>query len=198
MKNKKKKFYFFTRYLDEGERVLNVAHKHILVLKVASAKASFFGVLIPTFLYWLFPGGFIFWFIWLCVGIGTLFYHFVDWYFDAWILTNAGIIDVEREGFFDFTSTRIDYHMIEGISYNVKGVVQTLFNYGDITIDKLGAKTSVVLHDAANPKKLERLVVAYQEKYVADRSVRDHSALKDMLSDMIAYHVQNGQIDSKL
>lgn len=190
--------YFFRRYLDDGERILYVAHKHVLVLKVSSAKAGFFGVLIPSFLYWLFPGGVFFWAIWVLVGLAAIFYHFIDWYFDAWILTNTGIIDVEREGFFDFTSTRVDYHMIEGISYTVKGVVQTIFNYGDITVDKLGAKTSVVLREAANPKKLERKVMGYQEKFVSEKSVLDHQTLKNMLSDMIAYHVKNGKIDSNL
>lgn len=192
-----RKFYFFRGYLDEGEHILEVAHRHVLVLKVDSAKASFFGLLIPGFLYWLFPQAIFFWVIWAIIGFGGLFYHFIDWYFDAWILTDMGIVDVERNGLFDFTSTRVDYHMIEGISYNINGVVRTLFNYGDIVVDKLGTRTSVMLKDAANPKKLERQVMKYQEKYVNSKSIRDHHALKDMLSEMIAYHVHNQKINKK-
>ena len=87
--------------------------------------------------------------------------------------------------------------MMEGIAYSIKGFWQTLFRYGDTTIDKLGAQTSVILLDAASPKKLERLVMKCQEKYIYERSIRDHYALKDMLSDMISYHVQNDKIEPK-
>jgi len=195
VKKKEKKYYFFQRYLDDGERILYVAHKHVLVLKIDSAKTIFFGICIPVFMYFLFPEVFIFWVIWVFIGIVAWVHDYVDWYFDAWILTNVGVIDVERGGFFDFTSTRLDYHMIEGISYSINGFWRTVLNYGDIVVDKLGSQTSVSLKDAANPKKLERILIAYQDKYVSSRSVRDHNALKDMLSEMIAYHVQSGKVD---
>ncbi len=184
----------FAGHLDDGERILDIAHKHILVLKINSAKTLFFGILMPILGYYLFPQLPLVFVIWGAVGVFGLIYHFVDWFYDAWLLTNVGVIDIERNGFFDVTSTRIDYHMIEGISYNIKGIIPTLFNYGDITIDKLGAKTSVGLIDASNPRKLERLVMKYQEKYVFERSVRDHDALKNMLSEMIAYHIQNKKV----
>ncbi len=106
------------------------------------------------------------------------------------------MVDVERNGLFDITATRVEYHMMEGMSYTIKGVLPTFLNYGDITVDKLGAQTFVVLKDASRPKKLERLVMKYQEQFVSERSVRDQHALKGMLSDMIAYHVQNDKIDS--
>lgn len=197
MKKREKKYYGFRGYLDDGERILDVAHKHVLVLKFTSAKTMFFGVMMPLVLYYLFPQGWWVWMIWMGIGGVGLIYHFVDWYFDAWLLTNMGIIDVQRDGFFDFTSTRVDYPMIEGISYSINGFWRTLFGFGDITVDKLGTKTSVMLTDAANPKKLERQVMSYMEKYVSERSIRDHDALKGMLADMIAYHVQNSKIDPK-
>lgn len=191
---KKKKFYFFKGYVDEGEKILDVAHKHVLILKVKGAKTSFFGVAIPIILYLLFPQLILVWGIWSMVGVCGMIYNFFDWYFDAWVLTDQGIIDIDQDGFFTVTTTRLDYHMIEGIAYTISGFWRTLFNFGDITIDKIGAKTSVVLKDAANPKKLERKVMAFQEKYIADKSIKDHQNLKDMLAGMIAYHMQNEKI----
>ena len=184
----------FNKHLDDGEKILAVAHKSVIVLKLKMAKTSFFGFLLPIGLYLLFPKAWTICLIWLLCAFFVAIYHFLDWYFDAWLLTNNGVIDIENSGLLDMTSTRIDYHMIEGISYSIKGLLQTVFNYGDITIDKLGAKTSVVLKDAAKPKKLERMVMKYQEQFVFEQSVRDHQALKTMLSDMIAYHVQHGKI----
>ena len=118
---KKKSFYFFKRYLDDGERILDVVHRHILVYKIEAAKTSFFGITIPVILYLFFPQAVIIFVIWIAIGLMGLLYHFVDWYFDVWLLTNFGVIDIERDGFFTVTSTRIDYHMMEGVSYTISG-----------------------------------------------------------------------------
>ncbi|MBU1151191.1 hypothetical protein KJ632_00005, partial [Patescibacteria group bacterium] len=154
----------------------------------------FFGLFMPLFFLILFPNSFLIAGIWLTVGFAGMLYHFIDWYYDAWLLTNFGILDIEKNGLFDKTSTRIEYHMIEGISYTVKGFIPTILNYGDITIDKMGAQTSVILKEAAAPKQVERMIMKYQERFVTEKSYRDHSALKDMLSEMIAYHIQNKKI----
>jgi hypothetical protein len=187
----------FARFLDDGEKVLHVAHRHISIFLYKSFKAFFFGLAIPTVLYFLFPNLLIAWIIWGGVGLFGIIYHFLDWYFDVWLLTNSGIIDIERNGFFDITTTKIEYHMLEGVSYTVKGFWRTIFNFGEITVDKLGGKNSIVLEDAIKPKKLESKVLKYQDKFVVDRSVRDHQALKNMLSEMIAYHAQNQKIEKE-
>ncbi|MFH1533607.1 MAG: hypothetical protein ABID64_01620 [Nitrospirota bacterium] len=186
----------FSSFLDDGEKIMHVAHRHLIIFKIDSAKPMFFGIVIPAILYLFFPQVWPILALWGIAGLLGIFYYFIDWYYDAWLLTDAGVVDVERDGMFDITATRIEYHMMEGMSYTIKGVLQTFLNYGDITIDKLGAQTSVVLKDAASPKKLERLVMKYQEKFVNERSIRDHHTLKGMLSDMIAYHAQSGKIDS--
>lgn len=185
----------FSSFLDDGERILYVAHRHIIIFKMDAAKSTFFGIVIPVVLYLFFPQVWPIFFAWGIVGLLAILYHFIDWYYDVWLLTNAGVVDVERNGLFDITATRVEYHMMEGMSYTIKGVLQTFLNYGDIIVDKLGAQTSVILKDASRPKKLERLVMKYQEQFVNERSVRDHHALKGMLSDMIAYHVQSKKID---
>lgn len=186
--------YFFKQFLDPGEKILYVAHKHILVLKLTAAKSTFLGITLPIILFFIFPKAILLFAVWALIGAGIFFFHVFDWYFDAWLLTTSGVVDIQRNGFFDITTTRVDYHMVEGISYTIKGVIPTIFNYGKITVDKIGAKTSVVLEDAASPKKIEQKVLKYQQRYVNDKSIRDHDALKTMLSEMIAYHVQNGKV----
>ena len=109
---RKKKYYFFKKYADEGEKILDVAHKHVIVLKMKGAKTSFFGITIPIVLYLFFPQLILVWGIWLFIGLCGVFYNFFDWYFDAWILTDQGIIDIDQEGFFTVTTTRLEYLMI--------------------------------------------------------------------------------------
>jgi len=188
--------YLFAGHLVDGEKIIYVAHKHFFILIKDSFKSTFLTIFLPIVFYFLFPE-LIFWaLLWLGLGAVLFIYHFIDWYFDAWLLTNNGIVDVEWNGIFDRNSARVEYHMIEGVGSNIKGFWQTVLNYGDITIDKIGANTAIVLHNAEKPSHVEQLVLKYQEKFVTDKSFRDHNALKSMLSDMIVYHLKNGKISS--
>jgi len=187
--------FIFSSYLEDGEKIFEVIRRHILVFKLAAAKTSFFGLVVPGFLWFLIPQARIAYVIWIAVGLLGLSYHYMNWYYDVWLLTNRGIIDIERKGYLDVRATRIEYHLIEDITYTIKGLMQTIFNYGDIMIDKMVARVSVTLKDCPNPKKAERLIKRYQKKYVFERSVKDHDKLKDMLSDMISYHVQGEKIN---
>ncbi|MBD3330938.1 hypothetical protein GF354_05425 [Candidatus Peregrinibacteria bacterium] len=191
----KVKYYLFSSHLDDNEEILDVAHRHIFLLFKCSLKTFFFFVLLPILFYLFFPQAIFISLVWLGLGFLGMLYHFIDWYFDAWLITNTGVIDIERNGLFDRNSTRIEYHMIEGIAFNIKGFWQTVLNFGQITIDKIGASTTVILDDAASPKAIERKIIRYQEQFVNEKSLRDHHTLKSMLSEMIAYHIQNEKID---
>jgi len=186
--------FIFGSHLDDEEEIIDVAHRHLIIYIRDSFKTLFFGIVLPILFFFIFPEYPLIPLLWGGIGLIGMLYHFIDWFFDAWLITNTGVIDIERNGLFDRSSTRIEYHMIEGMSYNIRGVWQTIFNYGEITLDKLGANTTVLLKDGTNPKKIERKIMRYQEQFVKERSIRDHHALKDMLSEMIAYHVQNNKI----
>lgn len=190
----KLKFYVFAHHLDEDEEILAVAHRHPFILLMASYKVIFLAMVLPVVGYYYFPQYILVFLIWFCVGVVGFLYHYLDWFFDAWLITNMGIIDIERNGLFDRNSTRVDYHMIEGMAISIKGFWNTVLNFGTITIDKLGARTTLSLVDAMNPKSIERKIIKIQEDFVIDKSIRDHDSLKTMLSEMIAYHVQNNKI----
>lgn len=185
--------FVFRGYLDDGEKIFDIAHKHIITFKVKAAKVTFFGLLLPLALYLLFPSPKIALvsIVWGLVGFGGIIFHFIDWYYDCWLITNVGVIAFHRNGFFDVSTQRVDYHLVDDISYTFKGVLQTVMKYGDITIDKLVTGRGVMLQDAANPKKLERKISQYKERFVNAKAVKDHEQLKGMLADMISHYSQN-------
>ncbi|MFA6918053.1 MAG: PH domain-containing protein [Candidatus Gracilibacteria bacterium] len=158
-------------------------------------KTFFLGIIVPIILFLFFPQAIMVFAIWLVCGIIGMFYHFIDWYFDAWIVTTLAIIDIERNGLFDKQSKRVEYEMIDGIEYKITGVWATIFNFGDVSIDTMGTNMSLTLKDAASPRKLEKVVVEFQEKYVFDKSFSDYNSLKTMLSSMLAYHSKHGLIE---
>jgi len=180
----------YKRHLEEGEEILAVAHRHWFMLKKKIWKASTFGIVPPLVIFYFFPGFWPILLIWLLIGVFFYILKFLEWYFDCFLITKIGVIDVERRGIFDNTSKRIDYNTIDGISYEIKGFLPTILNYGDIRIDKMGSGVRIDLNDAANPGKVNKLIMKYQGQFVTEKSFTDHEALKGMLADMIASHVK--------
>ncbi len=64
-------------------------------------------------------------------------YKVIDWYADAWILTDRGIIDV-RWSLFMLDMSFTEYHDISSIQYEQGTLFAKLFHIGDITLHKMG------------------------------------------------------------
>lgn len=180
--------YLFKTYLAEGEKIQFVIHKHIFLEAKNFSRVFFFGIFIPLFVWWLFPQIMLFAVAWLAIGTIRFVYEFFDWYYDVWLVTNASIIEILWKGFFDKSSSRIEYHTIQGIGYEVKGFLPTLFNYGIIALEKYTGNPSV-FSGAVNPKKKAEILTQAQEQFVTDKSFRDHRALQGILTDLLQSHI---------
>jgi len=190
-------YLLFKSHLEEDEKIFEILHRHSYVYFRDSFKTFFFGIIIPVLGFLVFPQLLVVFALWGIIGFVGMIYHFFDWYFDVWIVTNLGVIDIEVNGMFDKNAKRVEYTAIDALGYKVKGVIATLLNFGDVTIDTMGTHMSLVLKEASHPKSIEKLIVQYQEKFVEDSSFHDHEALKDMLAGMIAYHAKNNKIEKK-
>lgn len=180
--------FLFKSYLGDGEQIVFVVHRHVFLESKSFFKIFFFGIFIPAFGWWLFPQVKIFAAVWLGFGALRFIYEFFDWYYDVWVVTNVSIIEIMWRGFFDKSSTRIEYHIIQGIGYEVKGLMPTLFNYGTITLDKFTG-TQSIFDGAVNPKKKAEMLTRAQEQFVTNKSFRDHRALQGILTDLLQRHV---------
>ncbi|MBT3865170.1 hypothetical protein HOE67_04915 [Candidatus Peregrinibacteria bacterium] len=189
--------YLYRRHLDEGEEIHDIAYRHWLILKKKVWQPFTFALIPPVVIMFFLPYLWPLLLIWFLVGVTWYILKFFEWYYDCLLITNVGIIDIERRGVFDNTSKRIEYHMIDGVSYTIQGFVPTLLNYGDLVIDKLGAGMQINLQDAGNPRRVDRSIMKYQEKFLKSKSYTDHEALKGMLAEMIANHAQKGGGKSK-
>jgi len=107
---------FFRSYLNQGEKIYFVAHTHPFINYASFFKALVLGIVLPLGFNLIMPPFFVIWMGWLAVGILLFLYELLDWYMDAWIITNLGIIDLQWDGFFNKSSTRIEYHTIEGVT----------------------------------------------------------------------------------
>ncbi|MBI2638446.1 hypothetical protein HYW83_02545 [Candidatus Peregrinibacteria bacterium] len=180
--------YLYKSYLAEGENIVFVIHRHLLMQSKDFFRIAFFGLFLPLFGWWLFPKIMLFAAAWLAIGVLRFIYEFFDWYYDVWLVTNASLIEIMWKGFFEKSSARIEYHIIQGIGYEVKGFWRTLFNFGTIALEKFTGNASV-FDGAVNPKKKAEMLTKAQEEFVTNKSFRDHRALQGVLTDLLQQHI---------
>lgn len=183
-------YYLFGPHLEEGEKILYVAHRHPFLMLKEGLIISFFHFFIPIFLWFVFPEVWFAFLIWVLYGFIAFNKMIFNWYFDALLITDLSLVDVAWNGPFDRSSIRVEYSMVEGTSYHFKGILQTLFNYGEIIISRSSGVVAIQQKDVINPAKLESVILAYQENYLSKKSLEDVNSLKTLLSSMIKKHTE--------
>lgn len=180
----------FKPHLDPEEEVLEVFHRHPFIMFPRLGRILFFTFLIPLFIWYFFvPQLWIFLAVCLFFGLIRVVYLIFNWYHDALLLTNVSLLKTYWSGFFDRSSTRLEYPMMEGLSYTIQGFRRTIFNYGHVSVTRAGGGSSLLeLHDAMNPPKVERLTLKQQEKFITSQSMQDSETLKTLLVTMIRDH----------
>ncbi|MBU2524748.1 PH domain-containing protein [Patescibacteria group bacterium] len=178
----------FRGHIDDEEDIKFVAHKHIAIFWGPLFKSFWLGIAPPFLLFYLMPPLILLWLGWLAIGVIVFIYKLCDWYFDVWLITDKGVLDIEWNGIFHRTSTKIEYHTINGVTFEIKGFWGTLFGYGTIVLDKIGDTTKFSMENAHRPKLIELNILRNQEEFLKHKSYKDHEALKGMLAEMLQTH----------
>lgn len=186
----------FRSYIEDGEKIYYVGHRHLFTLYRPVMKLTFFGFLVPIALLFLFPQVSLIVFIgvaWFLIAFVQFLYILLKWYFDAWLITNASVIDIQWHSFFDRAATRIEYHTIEGVTNTIKGFWATILNFGDISLSLIASGTQVFLKNAKSPRYIEQILLKAQEEFLVNKASKDQQALKNLLAGMIQQHRVHGK-----
>lgn len=183
--------FLFKKHLEEDETLLRVVHKHWLL----GAKALFWPSLILLVLWLLLYAiptrGFLVIVSSISVGVGVWWLrNFFDYYLDAWLVTDQGIIDIAWHGWFHRQSARILYSDLQGISYEIKGVLGTILRFGKITVEKVSTGDAVSLEYVKNPRSVEALILQRMEMYLHSKNLKDGKQVQELLAALVAQHVQ--------
>jgi uncharacterized membrane protein YdbT with pleckstrin-like domain len=94
------------------------------------------------------------------LGIWVFFFtQFVDYFLDAWILTNDRIVNVEQQGLFSRTVSELDLYKIQDVTSEVHGAIPTLFNYGNVHIQTAGEEKRFVFEQVSNPHEIRKQIM---------------------------------------
>jgi len=186
----------FANHLEEDESLQYVVHKHWFEIFKPALATTLFGIVPPillvVFLVGITTSNPLFWFAgaWLILGLISFFYTCVDWYYDAWLLTDQCVIDIKWNGLFERTAWRVEYPAINGVAYELKGFWGFLLGFGDMRIEKTSSQT-VELRNASKPREAEAQIVELQEKFLEGKNSTDSEAIKSLLAEVIKTHIKN-------
>lgn len=181
----------FRKHVEDDEALLRVVHKHWLV----GIKALFWPTLVflaLCLLLYLVQTRALFLIVSaVSVGIGVWWLrNFFDYYLDAWLVTDQGVIDIAWHGWFHRESTRVLYSDIQGVGYEINGVLPTLLRYGTIEVEKVSTGNAISLDYVYNPRSIEALILKNAETYLQAKNLKDAKQVEKLLSALVAQHVQ--------
>jgi len=183
----------FERYLGKNETLLYTIHRHWIKIYRQMLKIAVFGYLIPGSLL-LFITGLsgpvsYFFYVWIVLSFAYSVYAFLDWYLDAWLLTDISIIDTQWDGFFKQRSSRIDYESIESVDIEVKGVKQTLLNFGHIVLIK-SSGINITMECVSKPQLASTWLSRIMTEVSASKNTQNAESIKSLLADIIQDHIR--------
>lgn len=183
--------FLFKKHLEDDETVSQIVHQYWTV-----GLQYLFWPSIAFLAGWLFlavaPSRLVLIFV-SCWTLFTLIWwarSFLDYYLDAWVITDHGIIALEWMGWFHRQSTRILYSDIQGVSYEIKGIVATLSRMGTLSIEKISTGASVSIENVRDPKRIEVLVLRNMEAYLHAKNLKNATHVQELLSEFVAEKYQ--------
>lgn len=183
--------FFFSRHLDEDEEIALVVHKHWLM----GLKSLFW----PTIIFigvWsllaLSPNKTMAYGVSLAALFVLIWWirNFMDYYLDAWVITDKGIIDLAWHGWFHRSSSRVLYSDLQGVSYEINGILGTLLGYGQMEIEKISTGTTIEMEYVRKPREVESIILENMEDYLHAKNLKDATTVQGILAEFVAGSLQ--------
>ncbi|MFA5926133.1 MAG: PH domain-containing protein [Parcubacteria group bacterium] len=92
------------------------------------------------------------------------FILWLDYYLDAWIVTDERIINIEQKGFFVRKISELKLTKIQDVTSEIIGVIPSLLNYGNIYVQTAGEKEHFSFLQIPDPNLVKNMIVNLQEK----------------------------------
>lgn len=181
----------FKRHIEEDETVVAVVHRHWLMgVRALFWPSLAFGAGVALLVAAPFRSVAIGVGIWCACVCGWWLRNFFDYFLDAWILTDQGIIDVAWHGWFHRESSRVLYSDIQGVSYEINGITPTLMRYGTIAVEKISTGAAITMDTVAQPRKVEAKILAQMEAYLHSKNLKDAKQVQELLSVVLSRELQ--------
>ena len=182
----------FHKHLEDEEVIARIVHKHWLIgLKFLFwPSVSFLLSWVSLALVYQYRFLVLLVALWSIWSVVWWLRCFFDYYLDAWIVTNMGIIDLEWHGWFHRQSTRVLYSDIQGVSYEINGVLGTMLRFGTVSVEKISTGSVIALSSVGKPRSVEALILSNMEGYLHSKNLKNARHVQELLAGYVATQVQ--------
>ena len=161
-----------SQYTFEGKRPDEKIHaflySHIVTL-VINLSASFILILLPpvillgfgNFIPFATFGSLIFFMVVLYYMLvwAFSFYLITMYLLDTWIVTDDRVLNMTQFGFFARTISEMNLHKVQDISVTIRGIIPTVFKYGNVEIQTAAATEKFVFEQVGKPDYVKDIVM---------------------------------------
>jgi hypothetical protein len=84
--------------------------------------------------------------------------HFLSWYFNVYLVTTLRVVDVDFYNLIYKQVSDADLDKIQDVTYNMGGVVRTVFNYGDVLVQTAAEVTQFEFLAVPSPDKVVKIM----------------------------------------
>lgn len=132
------------------------------------------------------------------VVVGSIYYltaatfaftQWISYYYDIFIVTDNEIIDIKQEGIFDRRVTEVSLLRVQDVAARVRGLMPTVFNYGDVVAESAGENTRTYIIDSIpDPVNVANKILELHNEHIAqeERSGQVLTAEGDLRGARIA------------
>jgi len=96
----------------------------------------------------------------------------IDYYFDVVIVTDRRIIDIHQRGLFSREIDELDILHVEDVSARTKGILPTIFRYGNVYVQTAGAARNFLFESVPYPQKMCRQILALYDEILSKQPER--------------------------
>lgn len=161
------------------ERIIRIVRKHWFVL-LSDLFVLVFFIGLPSILIFgaeklvtagiiavsgstIYAGGF-FLFAWLAIVWMIAWNIWTDYYLDVLIITDKRIFDIDQKGLFRRTSSSFRIDRIQNITVEIKGIIQTILDFGTLRLETAGEREDFVATFIKNPYEIKKFINVLQDE----------------------------------
>jgi hypothetical protein len=106
--------------------------------------------------------GTVFWYV---ATFGFILAKFLGWFINIYIVTNQRIVDIDFYYLLNKHFSQAELNKVQDISYVTKGILSTVFNYGNVLIQTAGELPNLEFEKVPNPEQIVETIRTLTEKH---------------------------------
>jgi uncharacterized membrane protein YdbT with pleckstrin-like domain len=116
--------------------------------------------------------------VYYLVAITFTFATWISYYYDIYIVTRDTIVDITQVGFFGRKVSQLSLLRVQDVTSNIKGILPTLFAYGDVLVETAGERSETfLLESVANPQEFSAKILELHNQLI-EKEGRHHEMLE--------------------